>query len=113
MGFLDFIKSIFGAGDSERERPKILEIADYVERYADRYRANGNDELAEIAEEYSSKIRAVDNVKAAKQLKKEFLAIIRAHDQELYDDDDEIDDDYDSDDDDNDSDDDEKFSDNS
>jgi phage host-nuclease inhibitor protein Gam len=113
MGLLDFIKSIFGAGDPEKERAGILEIADSVERYADRYRVNGNDELAGCAEEYSAKIRAVNNVNAAKQLKKEFLALIRVNDQELDDDDDEVDDDYDSDDDDNDNDDNEKFSDNS
>ena len=104
MGLLDFIRSLFGSGNRGSERVKIAGIADYVGRFADRYRANGNEELAETAEEYAERIRNADGLNAAKRLRREFLALIRTQDHEYYDDDDEFDDEFDDDDDDDDDD---------
>ncbi len=83
MGFFDYIISKLGYGNLVKEREMILELADSVERYADRYRQADNDELAGTAENFAGQIREAGSLNQAKSLHRQFLDILRKKDQDL------------------------------
>lgn len=71
---MGFFSRLFGM-DSEQD--KIEEVADRVERFADRFR-NANDyEAAEIAENYSKRIRKLKTLDEAYKVEAEFMEKIK------------------------------------
>lgn len=70
---MGFFSDLFGGGNDPE---KIEQIAEDVERYADRFENADDGENAALARGYAQRIRNADTVKAAKLLKAEFLAIL-------------------------------------
>lgn len=70
---MGFFSDLFGGGNDPE---KIQQIAEDVERYADRFDNAGDQENAALARGYAERIRKAETVKAAKLLKAEFLAIL-------------------------------------
>lgn len=74
---MGFFSDLFGGGNDPE---KIEEIAEDVERYADRFDNADDQENAALARGYAERIRNAKTVKQAKVLKAEFLAIISKDD---------------------------------
>jgi hypothetical protein len=70
---MGFFSDLFGGGSDPE---KIEQIAEDVERYADRFENADDEENAALARGYAERIRRAKSVKGAKKLKVEFLAII-------------------------------------
>jgi hypothetical protein len=64
---------LFGRDDDPE---KIAEIADEIDRFADRFENADDQESAAFARGYAQRIRKLTSVKEAKALRAEFLAII-------------------------------------
>ncbi len=79
MGFFSSIVDFF------RGSQDPTELADEVERYADRFENAGDDEHASLARDYAKRIRKTADAREAKRLYDEFKAAIRNDDTDAHD----------------------------
>jgi hypothetical protein len=70
---MSFLSKLFGGGN---DSAKIAELADEVDRYADRFQNSDDTESAAIARDYANRIREAKTLKNAQDLHAEFLAIL-------------------------------------
>ncbi len=70
---MGFFSDLFGGGSDPE---KIEQVAEDVERYADRFENAEDQENAALARGYAERIRRAKTVSDAKKLKAEFLGII-------------------------------------
>lgn len=78
---MGFFSRLFGFSD---EASEIAEIADEIERYADRFENAKDSENAALARDFAARIRRVKRIKEAKVLRNEFLAIIDKDNYNLH-----------------------------
>lgn len=78
---MGFFSRLFGFSD---EASEIAEIADEIERYADRFENAKDSENAALARDFATRIRRVKRIKEAKVLRNEFLAIIDKDNYNLH-----------------------------
>jgi len=76
MGFFSAIKSFFMGSDDPAE------LADEVERYADRFENAGDAENAALARGYARRIRSAADAREARRLYDEFKAAVRDEDDD-------------------------------
>lgn len=74
MGFFSAIKRFFTGSDDPAE------LADEVERFADRFENSGDEENAALARDYAKRIRRTADAREAKRLYNEFRLAIRDED---------------------------------
>ena len=74
MGFFSAIKQFFTGSDDPAE------LADEVERYADRFENSGDAESAALARDYAKRIRKAVDGREARRLYNEFKLAIRDED---------------------------------
>lgn len=74
MGFFSAIKNFFTGSDDPTE------LADEVERYADRFENADDDENAALARDYARRIRNTADKREARRLYDEFRAAVRDED---------------------------------
>ncbi len=71
---IGFLKRLFGGNP---EGDKIEEVAERVERFADRFRNADDEEGAEIAEQYAAEIRNAKTLQDAYAVESEFMQKIK------------------------------------
>lgn len=71
---IGFLKRLFGGNP---ESDKIEEVAERVERFADRFRNADDEEGAEIAEQYAAEIRNAKTLEEAYSVESEFMQKIK------------------------------------
>lgn len=76
MGFFSTIANLF------RGSKDPADLADEVERYADRFENAGDDENAALARDYARRIRKTIDEREAKRLFDEFKAAVRGVDDD-------------------------------
>jgi hypothetical protein len=77
---MGFFSKLFGFGG---DAARIAELADEVERYADRFTNAKERDKAALARGYAQRIQRAKSLKLAEVLYAEFLAIIAKEDYEL------------------------------
>lgn len=78
---MGFFSRLFGFSDAASE---IAEIADEIDRYADRFENAKDADNAALARDYAKRIRQAQTLKQAKILRREFLAIIDKDNYDLH-----------------------------